>query len=387
FDMDAAQTQRALDEVDNPAGDWASSSSDLLSRSTMEGSMYGGGLINPFQEPITDEPFLTSDDRFMVETSVPNESSGEETGEEEEDRNTICSEAPRRMSASESEEKIRGQTFFKEFIFSPDCTIYIDYHGKNKYNMERSGAVLGVLRGIGQLNRTEINLKGFEHRNGLLGLSRCASHAIAEWQDDIMANIPGVLTSVGPISPIVQIGKGICDLFWMPVSEMRKEDGHVVKGLQRGTSSFGFSTAAAVVDLAQRLVGVVQVTAESVLFEMTPDHPSLNNRNRRPVNQRVHTPQDVRHGMQLAYDLIANGVQQTREDLELATQEDRASGRSSMRSVLRYATPAILRPFVITSQIGYHLLGGLKNQLRPDQFHDEQHKWRNERDRAGTGGN
>ncbi|KAF8353789.1 atg-2 [Pristionchus pacificus] len=401
FDMDAAQTQLALEELDQPSGDWASSSSihfppssaashrvdDLLSRSTMEGSMYGGGLGQRIEddedddEPITDEPFLTSDDRFQVETSVPNEDTeGEEErqGEDEDDHDTICSEAPRRMSTSESEEKIRGTTFFKEFIFSPDCTIYIDYHGKNKYNMERSGAVLGVLRGIGQLNRTEINLKSFEHRNGLLGMGRCATHAFTEWQENIMANIPGVLSSVGPISPLVQIGKGICDLFWMPVSEMRKEDGHVVKGLQRGTSSFGFSTAAAVVDLAQRLVGVVQ---------MTPDHPSLNNRNRRPVNQRVHTPQDVRHGMQLAYDLIANGVQQTREDLELATQEDRASGRSSMRSVLRYATPAILRPFVITSQIGYHLLGGLKNQLRPDQFHDEQHKWRNERDRAGTGGN
>ncbi|GMR62154.1 hypothetical protein PMAYCL1PPCAC_32349 [Pristionchus mayeri] len=411
FDMDALQTQRAFDEIDQPSGDWASSSSihfppssvashrvdDLLSRSTMESSMYGGALGQRIDndeedddEPITDEPFLSNDDRFMVETSVPNETSEEEDdgeeGDDEDDRDTICSEAGR-MSTSVSEERIRGQTFFKEFIFSPDCTIYIDYQGKNKFNTERSGAVLGVLRGIGQLNRTEINLKAFEHRNGLLGMGRCATHAITEWQENIMANLPGVLSSVGPISPLVQIGKGICDLFWMPVSEMRKEDGHVVKGLQRGTSSFGFSTAAAVVDLAQRLVGVVQVTAESVLFEMTPDHPSLNNRNRRPVNQRVHTPQDVRHGMQLAYDLIANGVQQTREDLELATQEDRASGRSSMRSVLRYATPAILRPFVITSQIGYHLLGGLKNQLRPDQFHDEQHKWRNERDRAGTGGN
>ncbi|GMT35409.1 hypothetical protein PFISCL1PPCAC_26706 [Pristionchus fissidentatus] len=418
FDMDASQTEKALEEIDQPAGDWASSSSihfppssaashrvdDLLARSTMEGSMYGGGLGQRFDndeddddEPISDEPFLSTEDnflsaehrytandeRFPAELTVPNDDN-----DDEEDRDTICSEAPRRMSTSETDEKIRGQTFFKEFIFSPDCTIYIDYHGKNKYNMERSGAVLGVLRGIGQLNRTEINLKQFEHRNGLLGAGRCATHAFTEWQENIMANLPGVLTSVGPISPLVQIGKGICDLFWMPVAEMRKEDGHVVKGLQRGTSSFGFSTAAAVVDLAQRLVGVVQVTAESVLFEMTPDHPSLNNRNRRPVGARAqNTPQDVRHGMQMAYDLIANGVQQTREDLELATQEDRASGRSSMRSVLRYATPAILRPFVITSQIGYNLLGGLKNQLRPDQFHDEQHKWRNERDRAGTGGN
>lgn len=39
-------------------------------------------------------------------------------------------------------------TLFKnrEFIFSPGCTIYVDYHGKNKYNIEKSGAVLGVLK-------------------------------------------------------------------------------------------------------------------------------------------------------------------------------------------------------------------------------------------------
>ncbi|KAF8382862.1 hypothetical protein PRIPAC_72004 [Pristionchus pacificus] len=386
LDMDAAQLQVALDEIDRPGGDWASSTSDLLSRSTMEGSIYGGGLDDHDDGPITDEPILTSD-RFAVNLNEDDEAGAGRYGEEEEDRETICSEAPRPRSLSENEEQIGGATFFKEFIFSPGCTIYVDYHGKNKYNIEKSGAVLGVLKGFGQLNRTEINLKPFECRNGLLGMGRCVSHAITEWQEDIVANIPYALSSVGPISPFFQIGKGICDLFYLPVSEMRKEDGHVVKGLQRGASSFGYSTAAAMVDLAQKLVGAVQITAESVLYELTPTHPSLNNRNRRPVQQLMHNPRDMQHGMQLAYDLIATGVQQTREDLELAAQEDRASGRSSVQSVLRHATPALLRPFIIGSQIGYHFLGGIKNQLRPDQFHDEQHKWRNERDRAGTGGN
>jgi autophagy-related protein 2 len=45
----------------------------------------------------------------------------------------------------------------------------------------------------------------------------------------------------------------------MPVDEYRKVDGHVVKGIQRGAESFGLSTAAVTVDIAQRLVGIVQV--------------------------------------------------------------------------------------------------------------------------------
>ncbi len=48
------------------------------------------------------------------------------------------------------------------------------------------------------------------------------------------------------------------DLVWMPVEEYRK-DGHLVKGIQKGAGSFGVSTSSAVIDLAQRLVGAVQV--------------------------------------------------------------------------------------------------------------------------------
>lgn len=49
-------------------------------------------------------------------------------------------------------------------------------------------------------------------------------------------------------------------MFWLPMEELRSENGHVVRGLQRGVGSFGMSTAAAVVDLAQRFVGVVNVS-------------------------------------------------------------------------------------------------------------------------------
>ncbi|KAK6060464.1 ATG protein [Cooperia oncophora] len=259
-------------------------------------------------------------------------------------------------------ESTRGNTFFKEFIFSPAVSIYVDYHGKNKINVERNGAVFAVLSGIGQLNRTEFILKEIVNRNGLLGVGRCVNVAIDEWMADIKSNLPNVLASCGPISPFVQIGKGVVDLFWLPVVELRKEDGHVVKGIQKGVGSFGLSSAAGVVGMAQTVVGVIQLQAA-----------------------RAAAPTDLRHGLQLAYDIASDGYRQARDDLELAAQEDRASGQSSFRSVLKVAPKAIIGPFVAGTQIGYQVLGGIRNQLRPDVYQDERHKWKNDEVPGGSG--
>ncbi|VDK61503.1 unnamed protein product [Cylicostephanus goldi] len=209
--------------------------------------------------------------------------------------------------------------------------------------------------------------------------------AVDEWLSDIRANLPHVLASCGPISPFVQIGKGVMDLFWLPVAELRKEDGHVVKGIQKGVGSFGLSSAAGVVGMAQTVVGVIQMFAESVLQEVQPTAPYLNERNRRALAARAAAPTDLRHGMQLAYDIASDGYRQARDDLELAAQEDRASGQSSFRSVLKIAPKTFIRPLVVSTQIGYQLLGGLRAQLRPDVYQDERHKWKDEEVPGGSG--
>ncbi|VDM61936.1 unnamed protein product [Angiostrongylus costaricensis] len=309
----------------------------------------------------------------------------------------ICAEMPplsvKREESSEMVETTRSSTFFKEFIFSPAVSVYVDYHGKNKINVERNGAIFGVLSGIGQLNRTKFVLKEIVNRNGLLGIGRCINVAIDEWLSDIKSSIPNVLASCSPISPLVQIGKGVVDLFWLPVAELRKENGHVVKGIQKGVGSFGLSSAAGVVGMAQTVVGVIQVVilrivqmlAETVLHEVQPSAPYLNERNRRAVAARTVAPIDLRHGLQLAYDIASDGYRQARDDLELAAQEDRASGQSSFRNVLKVAPTTIIRPLVAGTQIGYQLLGGLKAQLRPDVYQDERHKWKNEEVPGGSG--
>ena len=57
---------------------------------------------------------------------------------------------------------------------------------------------------------------------------------------------------------IVQLAHGIKDLFWLPVEQYRK-DGRIVRGLQRGASSFSTSTVMSLLELTNRMVQSVQV--------------------------------------------------------------------------------------------------------------------------------
>ncbi|VDL71480.1 unnamed protein product [Nippostrongylus brasiliensis] len=264
-----------------------SSADQMLMGASMHDSFHPDMLLADLSMPkqsidVCDELLDTSDDLADCSNDL--------------DKSTIGDDETSTQMAFSSGERQGGAD--AEFIFSPAVSVYVDYHGKNKINVEKNGAVLGVLSGIGQLNRTEFVLKEIVNRNGLLGVGRCIGVAVDEWVSDLRSSLPNVLASCSPISPFVQIGKGVVDLFWLPVAELRKEDGHVVKGIQKGVGSFGLSSAAGVVGMAQTVVGVIQM--------------HLCNR--------------------LAY-----------------------------------------------------LFSGLRNQLRPDVYQDERHKWKNDEVPGGSG--
>ncbi|VDK18854.1 unnamed protein product [Anisakis simplex] len=152
----------------------------------------------------------------------------------------------------------------------------------------------------------------------------------------------------------------------MPVDEYRKNDGHIVKGLQKGAESFGISTAAAAVDIAQQVVGLVQGVAELAFDIVTPDYPAYANRRRFANAISRRPPNDLREGFHMAYETVREGVTDTAQVLQLAAQEDRAEGYWPLRGLLRQVTPSILRPFVVASKATGHVLGGIKSQLKPD---------------------
>ena len=72
-------------------------------------------------------------------------------------------------------------------------------------------------------------------------------------------NTLGILGGVGPTYSFVQLVQGVKDLFWLPVEQYRR-DGRIMRGLQRGASSFTTSSAMAFIELTNKLVQVVHVS-------------------------------------------------------------------------------------------------------------------------------
>jgi autophagy-related protein 2 len=202
-------------------------------------------------------------------------------------------------------------------------------------------------------------------------------YAVEEWTADIRnRQLGNVLGSYGPISSFTQIAQGVRDLFYIPLAEFRKEDGRIVKGIQRGASSFGISTATAAIDATQMVASTIQGVAELVFDIVTPDYTYERHR-RYMALQRVRVPGDIREGLHMAYDTVREGVRDTAQCIHNATQEDRAAGAHwGFRGLLRQATPTAIRPIVIASQATIQVLGGLKSQLRPEDHREQLEKYK-----------
>ncbi|XP_035768737.1 autophagy-related protein 2 homolog A [Neolamprologus brichardi] len=273
--------------------------------------------------------------------------------------------------------------YFREFRFTSEVPIWLDYHGKHV--VIEQGTFAGILIGLAQLNCSELKLKRLCCRHGLLGVDKVIQYAVTEWLTDIRKNqLPGILGGVGPMHSVVQLFHGVRDLFWLPIEQYRK-DGRIIRGLQRGAASFGTSTASAALELSNRLVQAIQATAETVYDILSPT-PPLNRyaitegraTSSRP--RRVAQPADLREGVAKAYDTVREGVIDTAQQLcDVASRGHEQKGLpGAVGGVLRQIPPTVVRPLIVASEATSNLLGGMRNQIKPDARKEDFLKWRTE---------
>ncbi|XP_041353099.1 autophagy-related protein 2 homolog A-like isoform X2 [Gigantopelta aegis] len=279
-------------------------------------------------------------------------------------------------SSLESDQANSQPVFFKSFIFSPDVPIRLDYHGK-RVDMEQ-GTFQGLLVGLAQLNSSELRLKRLNYKHGILGTDKLIQYAACEWSKDIRRNqLPSILGGVGPMYSFVQIFQGVKDLFWLPVEQYRK-DGRIVRGIQRGASSFTTSTAMALLELTNKVVQSIQWIAE-LTYDMLSPGPSVRVAGtRRHKHARRGQPLDIREGMTNAYIVVREGITDTAGNLvRAATEEQEQKGfTGAVGGVLRQIPPTIIQPVIIASEATSKVLGGMRNQLRPEAKKEDEEKWR-----------
>ncbi|XP_069752323.1 autophagy-related protein 2 homolog A [Narcine bancroftii] len=286
---------------------------------------------------------------------------------------TTWSEHSSSSTASSSEQPI----YFREFRFTSEVPIWLDYQGKH-VTMEQ-GTFAGILIGLAQLNCSELKLKRLCCRHGLLGVDKVIHYALSEWLNDIKKNqLPGILGGVGPMHSVVQLFHGLKDLFWLPIEQYRK-DGRIIRGLQRGAASFGTSTASAALELSNRLVQAIQATAETVYDILSPTPPVTKAIvDRRYLKKKGQQPADLREGVAKAYDTVREGVIDTAQTIcDVATRGHEQKGiTGAVGGVLRQIPPTVVKPLIVASEATSNLLGGMRNQIKPDARKEDSLKWR-----------
>ena len=186
----------------------------------------------------------------------------------------------------------------------------------------------------------------------------------------------------------LQMVCGIRDLILLPL-EQYKKDGRIVRGLQKGTTSFTHSTTLSFLDVTNKFLNVVKFVAELAFDVMSPEgcvvagklpHPVRDCKRRagRAIVRRSRgTPADVREGMLGAVQLLREGFDETARSLaEAAASGDRSSVAGAVGGVLRAVPSNMVRPVILGAAATTNLLDGVKNQISPDQRVEEEEKWK-----------
>ncbi|XP_032883372.1 autophagy-related protein 2 homolog B isoform X1 [Amblyraja radiata] len=268
--------------------------------------------------------------------------------------------------------------FFREFRFTSEVPIRLDYHGKHM-SMDQ-GTLAGILIGLAQLNCSELKLRRLCYRHGLLGVDKLVAYALNEWLTDIRKNqLPGIFGGIGPMHSLVQLVQGLKDLVWLPIEQYRR-DGRIVRGLQRGAASFGTSTAMAALELTNRLVQTIQAAAETAYDMVSPGSNAHGLMRTKRISQHrlAHQPVDLREGVAKAYDLVKEGFTDTAHMIyETATREHEQRGMTgAVGGVLRQIPPSVVKPLIVATEATSNVLGGMRNQIQPDARQEESQKWR-----------
>lgn len=180
---------------------------------------------------------------------------------------------------------------------------------------------------------------------------------------------------------LVQLVQGLKDLVWLPIEQYYK-DGRIVRGFQRGAASFGTSTAMAALELTNRVVQTIQAAAETA-YDMVSPGPSpveLRRAKRFSHYRMVHQPVDLREGVAKAYTVVKEGITDTAQTIyETAAREHENRGvTGAVGGVLRQIPPAVVKPLIVATEATSNVLGGMRNQIRPDVREEESQKWRSE---------
>jgi autophagy-related protein 2 len=195
------------------------------------------------------------------------------------------------------------------------------------------------------------------------------------WSPDVTRNqLPGVLSGLSAVRPLVNVGSGMRDLVVVPMREYKK-DGRIVRSLQKGVYAFAKNTTSEVARLGAKVAIGTQTLLEGAEAFLNPqtslsprtqhqdwegDDPSSDNDEPRAVSHYANQPIGVRAGLRSAAHHLERDLLTARDAVIAIPAEvmEEGSGAGVARVLARHAPTVILRPALgATKALGNALLG------------------------------
>ncbi|KAI0345175.1 hypothetical protein BDW22DRAFT_1370943 [Trametopsis cervina] len=289
------------------------------------------------------------------------------------------------------------EIFFQQAEVFP-VDIKLDYKPRRvDYRALREGKTIELMNFF-HFDGAEMTLRHIT-LNGITGWARVGDLLNDLWTPDVKATqLVEVISGVAPIRSVVNVGSGVADLVLLPIAQYKK-DGRVVRGLQKGTTSFVKSTATEAIKLGARLATGTQVileqaenviggqfddpvTAEALQFQTgssgaddilteSADVDDL-------ISRYAEQPAGVTEGVKSAYKSLRRNLTSAAQTILAVPMEvyERSGNEGAVRAVVRAVPIAVLKPMIGASEAVSKTLLGLHNTLDPNVRTENEAKYK-----------
>ncbi len=202
------------------------------------------------------------------------------------------------------------------------------------------------------------------------------------WMPDVQRNqLPGVLSGLAAVRPLVNVGSGIKDLVVVPMREYKK-DGRIVRSLQKGVYAFAKNTTSEVARLGAKVAIGTQNLLEGAEVFLNPqtaaspsrthhpidwdgEDPTSEGEEPRAVSHYANQPIGVRAGLRSAARYLEHDLLTARNAVIAIPAEvmEEGSGVGMAKALARHAPTIILRPALGATKALSNALMGVGNAL------------------------
>ncbi|TIA99521.1 hypothetical protein E3P96_02903 [Wallemia ichthyophaga] len=253
--------------------------------------------------------------------------------------------------------------YIRQAIIEP-VEIKMDYKPKHvNYAALRQGKTMEMMNFF-HFDGSEIILRRIMI-SGIVGWPRLFDLLQDTWTPDVKANqLSDVISGVAPVRSLVNVGSGVADLVLLPIEQYR-HDKRIIRGLQKGGTSFARNAGMEAVRLGAKLINGTQVVlehAESILA----NRPSQDKVTMEAVEEETQ-PTTLKQGMESAYRSLNSNLNDAAQTILAVPMEVFEKGDKN-KPIIRAVPIAILKPLIGLTSAAAKIQQGFLNK------YDEQRR-------------